>query len=34
MSEITPQKRRRDDDLSHVNEDGGYLTFSLTRVLK
>ncbi|KAL6554018.1 hypothetical protein OROMI_019691 [Orobanche minor] len=34
MSEITPHKRRRDSDLSHVDSDGGDLQFSSTRVLK
>ncbi|KAL6574202.1 hypothetical protein OROHE_001106 [Orobanche hederae] len=34
MSEITPQKYRRDSDLSHVDSDGDDLTFSSTRVLK
>ncbi|KAL6579437.1 hypothetical protein OROMI_009653 [Orobanche minor] len=34
MSEITPQKRRLDSYLSHVDTDGGDLTFSSTKVLK
>ncbi|KAL6520793.1 hypothetical protein OROHE_016974 [Orobanche hederae] len=34
MSEITPHKRRRDSDLSHVDSDGGDRQFSSTRVLK
>ncbi|KAL6525631.1 hypothetical protein OROHE_015938 [Orobanche hederae] len=34
MSEVTPQKRRRDSDLSRVDSYGGDLTFSSTRVLK
>ncbi|KAL6533191.1 hypothetical protein OROMI_027303 [Orobanche minor] len=34
ISEITLQKHRRDSDLSHVDEDGGVLTFSSIRVLK
>ncbi|KAL6525627.1 hypothetical protein OROHE_015934 [Orobanche hederae] len=34
MSEITPQKYRRDSDLSHVDSDGGDLTFSSTKGFK